>query len=74
MPIGHVTKTEAPLNTREQAVEYLRAALEVVDELAPPDELRPAVFTKAADLIAAKQVFFETAPAGIADLAALRSP
>ena len=69
MPLGTVTKTEVPLNTREQVLEYLRAALELVDELQPPDDLRAVVFTKAADLVAGKQVFFEqTNVGGVLDL------
>lgn len=54
-------RTEEMLCSREQVVGYLREALSVVDEIEPPEDLRPAVFAKAADLVAAKQVFFEQA-------------
>jgi hypothetical protein len=46
-------------NSREQVEEYLRQALEVTDELAPPPELQAIVFAKAVDLISSKQVFYE---------------
>jgi hypothetical protein len=58
-------RTEFAHNTPEQVREYLREALDVVDELGPPDDLRAACFTKAADLIAAKQITVEAvAPFG----------
>lgn len=72
MPLGSITKTEVPHNTREQAVDVLRAAIALVDELEPPDDLRAAVFAQAAQLLAAKQVFYEQTPMGVADLGALR--
>jgi len=59
VPLGTVTKTEVPLNTREQVVGYVTTALEIVDELQPPDDLRAAVFAAAVQQIATKQVLFE---------------
>lgn len=52
-------RTEWPHNTPEQVREYLLEALDVVDELGPPDDLRVACFTKAADLLIAKQITVE---------------
>lgn len=57
-------RTEQPHNTPEQVREYLREALEVVDELGPPDDLRVACFTKAADLLSAKQIMLEAIAPG----------
>jgi hypothetical protein len=51
--------TEHPLNTIEQVTDYLRAALGIVDDLDPPEDLRVVCFGKAAELVAAKQIFFE---------------
>jgi hypothetical protein len=45
--------------TPEQVVEHLQGALDVVDTLGPPDDLRVACFTKAADLLAAKTATVE---------------
>ena len=61
-----VRRHEHPDNTPEQVRDYLRAALELVAELEPPDDLRVATFTKAADLFASKHVTLEQlAPAGL---------
>lgn len=46
-------------NTPGQVQEYVSAALALVETLDPPDDLRVAVFTKAAELYAGKQVFVE---------------
>ena len=54
-------KTEIPHNAPEQVREYLQGALDLVDELEIPDELAPIAFSKAIDLLAAKQLFFEQA-------------
>lgn len=61
--------TERQHNTPAQIREYLRDALAVVEELEPPDDLRVAVFTKAAELAAAKQVTGEAIVAGALGLA-----
>ena len=50
--------------TPAQATDHLRAALAIVDELDVPDDLRVAAFTKAADLLSAKQVLLEQAIPG----------
>ena len=63
-------RTEEQFQTRGQARDYLRTALELVAELDPPEDLRAAVFAKAADLVSAKQVFFEQ----VAPLGALSIP
>jgi hypothetical protein len=63
--------TEQHYNTREQVIEYLSAALVVVDEVGVPDELLVVAFVKAVDLLAAKQVTVEQIQPGV-DLAALR--
>jgi len=54
-----VIQREFMHNTREQAEEYLAGALEIVDALGPPDDLRVAFFTKAVDLLAGKNVVLE---------------
>ena len=51
-------RVEEQFNTPEQARNYLHEALKIVEGLDPPDDLRVAVFTKAAELVAGKQVFF----------------
>ena len=56
---------EQPHNSPEQVREYLAGALALVDELDPPDDLRVAAFTKACDLISAKQIVYEQ-PASVA--------
>lgn len=48
-------------NTADQVRGYLAGALALVEELNPPEDLRVAVFTKAADLATAKQIFIEPA-------------
>jgi hypothetical protein len=52
-------QSEAQHNTDEQVREYLTAALAIVGELDPPGDLRVPLFTKAVDLLSAKQIFFE---------------
>jgi hypothetical protein len=59
--------TEHPHNSDEQVRDYLQAALALVANLEPPDDLRGVCFAKAVDLFAAKQIFYEQA----APLAAL---
>jgi hypothetical protein len=53
--------TEHPHNSDEQVRDYLQAALALVDELEPPDDLRVVCFVKAAELLASKQIFYEQA-------------
>lgn len=50
---------EIPNNTPEQVRAYLGGALELVDELGPPDDLRREFFGKAVDLLASKQLVME---------------
>lgn len=57
--MANIRYTERPNNTPEQVREYLSGALEVVDELGPPDDLRVATFQTAANLLSAKQVVAE---------------
>lgn len=61
----HGRRVEHPHNTPEQIVDYLRSALELVAELNPPDDLRVAAFTKAADLFSSKHVTMEQVVPGI---------
>jgi hypothetical protein len=49
-------------NTRDEVAEDLEAALELVVELDPPDDLRVAVFTEAARLLSHRTLVQE-APA-----------
>ena len=49
-------RQEIPNNTPEQVRAYIAAALALVDELEPPDDLREAVFTAAAGMISGKQI------------------
>jgi hypothetical protein len=57
---------EMPNNTPEQVRAYLGGALELVDELGPPDDLRRECFAKAVDLLSVKQILLEQpAPIGI---------
>lgn len=67
-----ITKRELENYTREQVADCIRGALELVDELQPPAELRAAAFTEASRLLSSKQVVLEQAPSAIADLGMLR--
>lgn len=59
-----VSKNEYHHNTREQVVEYVTIALNIVEELDPPSDLREIAFSKALDMISAKQIVMEqTQPA-----------
>jgi hypothetical protein len=51
-------------NTREQAESYLAGALDLLDAVGPPDDLREAFFTKAVDLLSTKHVVLEQATMG----------
>lgn len=52
-------RTEMQHNTLEQVRDYLREALDLVDELGPGDDLRGVCLAKAIDLISAKQIVME---------------
>jgi hypothetical protein len=52
-------KTEIHHNTPEQVRAVLSGALELVEALPVPDDLRAVAFTKAADLLASKTVQVE---------------
>lgn len=60
----NVAMVERPNNTPEQVREYLHAALELVAELEPPDDLRVALFTKAVELTAGKTMSAQPLAAG----------
>lgn len=55
-------RSEQHHNTPDQVEEYLRAALAVTDEIDPPADLRPAMFTAAVNLISGKQLILEQDP------------
>lgn len=58
------SRQEIQHNTPEQALLYLQGALEIVETLDPPAELRETCFAKACDLLSAKQlVLMQPAPA-----------
>jgi hypothetical protein len=58
-----VQKREYQHNTLEQVRDYLLEALTIVAEIDPPGDLRGLAFSKAVDLVSAKQVIFEQMPA-----------
>jgi hypothetical protein len=51
-----VQRIEVQHNTPEQVRDYLADARRMVDELQVPPELREVAFTKAIDLLAAKNI------------------
>lgn len=57
---------EHPHNSDEQVRDYLQAALALVDDLEPPDDLRGLCFAKAVDLLSSKQIFYEQQPSALA--------
>ena len=57
-------RVEIQHNTPEQVQHYLEGALALVAELEIADDLRPVAFTKAVDLLAAKNVQIEQVQAG----------
>jgi hypothetical protein len=69
---GQVTRTAFPHNTPDEVREYLRAGLELVDELGPADDQRVAVFTEAVRLVSGKQIFYEQPQPVALDLRQLR--
>ena len=52
-------KVEFHHNTPEQVVGFLRAGLDMVEDLDPPSDLREAVFTQAVQMIQARAIQFE---------------
>jgi hypothetical protein len=52
-------KTEVPLNTEAQVMDYLRAALSIVEDCDVPEDLRVAACAAVYNSVAGKQVFFE---------------
>ena len=65
----HGRTVEYPHNTDEQVREYLTKALELVDDLDPAGDLRQAVFVKATEFYAAKQILMEQVVPGVPNLA-----
>jgi hypothetical protein len=65
------TLTEHHYNTAEQIEGYLRMALDVVEKVSPPDDLRQLAYGKAVDLFAAKTVVMPQV-AQVPDLGGLR--
>lgn len=59
-------------HTDEQVREYVTKALRLVEELAPPDDLRAAVLAAAINLYSGKQIMFEQHPTAIPHLAVPR--
>lgn len=66
--MAHRTQ-EIPHNTREQVAGYLDEALAIVRELEVDDDLRAIAFTKAVDLISAKQLIVEQVVPGVLGMA-----
>jgi hypothetical protein len=66
--------SEHHFNTYEQVCVYLRGALEAVNDLELSDDLRPIAFTKAIELLAAKQVALDAAAFAPPILTATPSP
>ena len=65
-----VRRTEVQHNSAEQTHAYIAAALALVEELEPPEDLRVAAFSKAVDLLSAKQLILEQpAPIGMPAMA-----
>jgi hypothetical protein len=52
-------QTEYQNNTPEQVEKYLEDALILTEKLAPPDDLRVAVFENAVRMFSAKQIVME---------------
>jgi hypothetical protein len=65
---------EVQHNSSEQVRLYLDEALQIVAELDVPDDLRVACFTKAADLIASKQLFIDPADTTAVAMPAMAIP
>lgn len=56
---GNMRRVDAPNHTRDEVRQHLQHALELVDELNTPDDLRGHMFDKAVDLLAGKQILWE---------------
>lgn len=54
---------------RDEVLEVLRAAVELTDELAAPEDLRVSAFTKAVDLLGQKHVVMEQVNVGVPQMA-----
>jgi len=52
-------RVEVPNNTPEQVRGYIEDAITLVELLEPPQDLREAVFTVAANLLSGKQILME---------------
>ena len=53
-------------NTEDQCEQYVRRALDILERVDPPEDLRPAVFSVLAGFVASKQIFFDQPlPGGI---------
>jgi hypothetical protein len=52
-------RQELPNNTYEQVKLYVSDALTLTETIAPPDDLRAAVFTAAVNLISGKQIVMQ---------------
>jgi hypothetical protein len=65
------SRQEIHYNTPEQIEGYLRIALEVLDRVKPPAELREVAFAKAVDLASNKNVVVEQF-AAVPDLSGVR--
>lgn len=61
------TREEYHHNTPEQIEGYLRMAVQAVEAVGVPDDLRETAYAKAVDLFAAKQIILQQ-PAAIAGL------
>ncbi len=61
-------RREEQHNTDEQVAKYVRKALDLLDELAVADDLRPHVFTLACNLYSAKQIIVEQVAPGLLEL------
>jgi hypothetical protein len=60
-----MTKHEVPNNTPEQVLAYVNAALAIVAEVEPDDDLRAAVFAAAYAGVSGKQIIMEQQQAGL---------
>lgn len=55
--------------TREQVRDHLRDALAIVEEIAPPDDLRAVAFEKAVNLLATKNIAVEAVGVAVPKMA-----
>jgi intracellular sulfur oxidation DsrE/DsrF family protein len=54
-----MNRTEVAHYTKQQAEEHLRDALDLVDKVGPPDDLRVVTFGKAVEMLSQKQIVVE---------------